>query len=351
MEKELKKIYYTPSLPGSYGGVNALRRALAGNKATRKRAENWLTYQDAYTLHKPARKRFKRRQTIVSGIDAQWQADLIDVQRLKRNNDRYGYLLTVIDAFSKYAWVTPLKNKTGKSMVEGFKKVLGNGRRKPLKLQTDKGSEFTNRTFQTYLKNNQIEFFTTENEDIKAAIVERFNRTLKEKIWRYMTHRGTYRYVDVLADLVSAYNDSYHRSIGIAPSDVNRNNQERVWQKLYGQQQQQGRRRKQLKIGDRVRISKARRTFKKGYLPSWTEELFTVGRVLKTAPTTYVIKDDADEELKGSFYAQELQKVGQKTLYKIEAILKRQKNRALVKWVGYPDRFNAWIPIKTIQRL
>ena len=146
--KRLSQGYYTPRQPGAYGGVDALKRATKLKKSV---VQDWLSHEDAYTLHKPVRRKFQRRPTIVAGLDDQWQADLIDVQRLRKENDNCSYLLTVIDILSKYAWVVPIKNKSGPTLVEAFEEILAKGR-KPAKLQTDKGTEFLNKTFQTYLK-------------------------------------------------------------------------------------------------------------------------------------------------------------------------------------------------------
>lgn len=343
-QERVRKVYYNAKQPGSFGGVTPLAKAL---NQKRSETREWLSFEDVYTLHKPTRQKFQRRRTIVGGIDHQWQADLIDVQKLKKNNEGNAYLLTCIDVFSKYAWVVPLKDKTGGTLVQAFKEILDGGR-KPLKLQTDKGTEFKNRSVQKLLKKENIDFFTTENEDIKAAVVERFNRTLKERLWRYFTKTNATRYMDVLPDIVYTYNRSLHRSIQRPPIEVNAKNQEDVWQSLYGDSGDNDKKKK-LKVGDRVRISKARRVFKKGYLPSWTLELFTVEAVLRTTPTTYTIKDDHDEVLKGTFYDQELQKVGEKDQYDIEAVLdqrldKKGKREYLVKWVGYDSSFNQWIP-------
>ena len=301
-------------------------------------------------MHKPVRRKFLRRRTIVGGIDHQWQADLIDVRTLKKDNDGYVFLLTCIDVLSKYAWVVPLKDKSGTSLVKAFQQIFAEGR-KPLKLQTDKGTEFKNRLVQKLLRDLNIDFFTTENDDIKAAVVERFNRTLKERLWRYFTKTNSTRYLDVLPDLVNAYNNSFHRSIQRAPAEVNTKNQEDVWYQLYGGGRGGGGKQKpsKLKAGDRVRISKTRRVFKKGYLPSWTRELFTVHTINNTYPVTYTIKDDHGEVLKGTFYEQELQKVGAKDEYQIEAVLDQRVNKKgqreyLVKWLGYDPSFNQWIP-------
>ena len=141
--------------------------------------------QDTYTLHKPARRNFKRNRVIVRGIDEQWQMDLADMQSLKDYNDSYRYLLVCTDVFSKYAWIIPVKSKTGPALVEAFKVILSSGR-KPHKIMTDQGTEFFNKSFQTLLKNEDIELFNTFNET-KAPIVERVIRTFKTKMWRYFT--------------------------------------------------------------------------------------------------------------------------------------------------------------------
>jgi hypothetical protein len=168
-----------------------------------------------------------------------------------------------------------------------------------------------------------------ENEDIKAAIVETFNRTLKEQMWRYFTKTNRLRYIDVIDRLVINYNHSYHRSIRMAPVDLNLENQEWVWNTLYAHVGTP-----QLIVfteGDRVRIAQASQNFKKGYTPSWTEELFTVSRVKPTTLITYVLKDEAGEELKGAFYQEELQKVGDKQIYRIERII---QERGGCTWKG-----------------
>ena len=156
--------------------------------------------QDTYTLHKTPRKHFQRRKTIVSGINDQWQGDLICLPNIKKQNKGYSFILTVIDVFSKVAYATPLKNKTGPSLVAGFKLILKQAKNKPNKFQTDKGPEFLNKSFQSFLKKLNISFFTTENENIKAAIIERFNRTLKERMYRYFTKHNTLYYLNVLDD-------------------------------------------------------------------------------------------------------------------------------------------------------
>ena len=342
----MKRYYYDPSRPGGYGGAVALQR---GTKLKPNVVKNWLSHQDTYTLHKPIRRRFKRRRIIVGGIDHQFQADLIDLRSLKTYNDGFSYLLTCIDVFSKFAWAIPLMNKTGKTLVDAMSTIFHH--RQPMSVQADKGSEFVNRTFLGYLKKKGVHFFTTENEDIKAAVVERFNRTLKEKMWRYFTKTNKLEYVKVLPSLLKNYNKSYHRSIKMSPIEVNVINQEEVWNTLYSSNEFITKK-PRLVEGARVRIALARRAFKKGYTPSWTEEMFTVSRINKTTPITYVLKDYSGEELKGSFYEEELQNVGDKQVYRIESIIaeRRGGTEYLVKWFGYPTTFNSWVSAGHVSR-
>lgn len=350
LNMKIEETYYDPESVGSLGGVNALARTA---KSRDKEVKEWLSGEDVYTLHKPVRYRFPRRGVVTGGIDIQWQADLVDVQKIQKHNDGFKYLLTCMDVFSKYAWVVMLGDKTGRSLVSAFSTIMEEGRQ-PQSLQTDKGTEFTNRLFQQFLKKNGIDFFTTHNEETKASIVERFNRTLKTRIWRYFTKSKSLRYVDVLGSMVSSYNSSYHSSIRMAPEQVTQDQSKRVWDNLYPSKVNP-RPKHTFQIGDSVRLSKARRVFKKGYLPNWTEELFTVSGVLRTRPETYHVKDDSGEVLKGTFYRWELQKVKRPEFYEIESVEDRRKRKGkvqfLVKWKGYPESFNSWVDESDMKKL
>jgi transposase InsO family protein len=163
---------------------------------------------------------------VVYGIDHQWQANLVDLAKLSSYNKGFKYLLACIDVLSRYAWVVPLKDKTGKTLIDAFQVIFKSGRC-PIRLQTDKGTEFTNRVFQKFLNEHDVHFFTTYNEETNASIVERFNRTLKTKMWKYFTHKETLTYVEVLSEMVASYDHTVHRTIGIPPAEVtwaNKNN-------------------------------------------------------------------------------------------------------------------------------
>ena len=233
---------------------------------TFRQVETWLLSKDTYALHKPIWYNFPRNRVIVTGIDDKWQADLVDISSLARFNKGYKFLLTCIHVFSKFAWVVPLKNKSGESLVKGFQIILDAGRC-PEKIQTAKGTEFLNRNFQSFLKDKNVHFFTT-NSELKASVVERFNRTLKTRMWKYFTAKNTRVYIGILQDIVHGNNKSYHRSIGPAPASVSLLSVGQVRRKLYGNSWTKPRRELKFNLGDQVRISKSCRTFMKLYLPS-----------------------------------------------------------------------------------
>ena len=153
----------------------------------------------------------------------------------------------------------------GESLVNGFQSILDLGL-SPEKLQADKGTEFLNRNFQSFLKEKNIHFFTT-NSELKASVVERLNRILKIRMWKYFTAKNNRVYIDILQDIVHGYNNSYHRSIGRAPASVSLANVGQVRRKLYSNSWSKAGRKFKFKLSDQVHISKSRRTFKKGYLP------------------------------------------------------------------------------------
>lgn len=355
MERTLDKIYHDPAHPGGLGGVQKLCDAVrkcTGEAPGMPEVKRYLQGQDVYTLHARAAVHFPRNRVLVSGIDKQFQADLVDMSEYSAENDNVRYLLTCIDVFSKYAWVRCLKNKTGTSVAKAFEDILNEGRI-PVKLQTDQGTEFYNKQFQHLMEVYKIKHFSTSNET-KASTVERFNRTFKTRMWRYLTSVNSRRYVDVVQDLVNAYNKSHHRSIKMAPSDVNKDNEKLVFNTLYKEKKPPRIVSFKYNVGDTVRISKLRGVFRKGYEQTYTDEFFTITRRIARDQPVYRISDCTGEEVKGTFYEPELQPViiDKNKVFKIEKIISRKtigrKKMALVKWLGWPEKFNSWVSEKDI---
>ena len=278
---------------------------------------------------------------MVSGIDKIWAADLADLSALKEENQGVNFLLLVIDTFSKYGWIIPLKDKKGETVAKALKQIFKEGRR-PDKLWTDKGREFYNKDVK-----DLVELYSTENEE-KSSIVERWIRTMKDKMWKYFTDNNTYNYMSVLPDLLEDYNNTVHSSTKFSPTDASKEENElTVWRNLYPDRLKINRLTPKFSVGDLVRITKKKKVFEKGYTTRWTEEIFTIKEIRDTNPITYKLSDLQGEEIKGTFYEPELQKTEQQ-IYRIEKIIKKEKNKSLVKWKGYSDKFNSWVNNKDL---
>ena len=251
-------------------------------------------------LHKPIINKFNKRKVYSQFKDNIWGVDLADMQSLSRKNKGIKHLLCAIDLYSKYAFAIPLKDKKGISIVNAFNKIIKQSNRKPNKIWVDQGGEFCNNVFKKWLSNNDIIMYSTYNEG-KSVVAERFIRTLKNKLYKHMTATGKNVYDDVLDDVVNKYNNTKHSTIKLKPIDVKDNNK-RVYIDEHNEKDSR------FKVGDRVRISKIKNIFAKGYTPNWSKEIFIVDKINDTVPYTYNIKDLNDEEIIGSFYDRELQK-------------------------------------------
>ena len=315
-------------------------------------SKNDWAQQLAEELHKPIRRKFKTRKVIVNHIDEIWSADLVFMDKLSKWNKGFKYLLTVIDVFSKFAWVIPLKDKKGSSITTAFADIIKKYKRKPKYLWVDKGSEFYNKTFKEWLLQNDIELYSTFNEG-KAVIIERFNRTLKSRMYKQFTIQNNTIWYNIIDKLVDEYNKTKHGSIKLTPVEASKKkNHGLVYFNLYGDIEA-SKQKPKFKIGDEVRISKyKRKVFDKGFTPNWTEEVFTVDKIQYTNPITYKLKDLRGEDIQGSFYEPELLKAEQE-IFRIDKVIRRdhKKKQALVSWRGYSDDFNTWIPLKDLKNI
>ena len=294
----------------------------------------------AEELHKPVKRKFNKRRVLVNGIDKIWAADLADMTALSKENNGVNFLLLVIDIFSKYGWIIPLKDKKGETVANALKTIFKE--RKPGKLWTDKGREFYNKDVK-----DLIELYSTENEE-KSSIVERWIRTMKEKMWKYFTDNNTYNYMDVLPELVEDYNNTVHSSTKLTPIDASKKKNElTVWRNLYPDRYKIYDLTPKFSVGDEVRITKKKKVFEKGYTTRWTEEIFTIKEIQNTNPITYKLEDLQGEEIRGTFYEPELQKTEQQ-VFRIEKIIKKEKGKSLVKWKGCSDKFNSWVDNKNL---
>ena len=369
-DKLLRDLYYNPAAPGSFSSAKSLAKAAQkklkeGHRKTRikvddKSAQKFLSGQETYTLHRPARKNYPRRRVMVSGALHQFQCDLVDMSMFAEENNDTKWILMVIDVFSKKAFAIAVKRKDATHMVNAFKELFRQTP-PPRKLQSDKGSEFLAKPVQDYLKSQKITFFTSEDDRIKAGVVERLNRTIKGKMWKYFHYKKSNRWLEVLPQLMQSYNDTVHSSIKMTPNEANqKENEVDVRTNLYGPESRlpveyNKSPRVLLKdnafeVGDRVKLSKHALIFDKGYKPNWTLEILTVTDVVPSDPTVYRVTDLDGEEIKGMFYEHELQKVSSlPEVYDIEKVLEERDDRVKVKWKGYPSKFNSWVMKSALQ--
>lgn len=356
--KKLAKIYYDPSHHGSFSSVNRLWEA-AGKKIPKKVVTEWLMGQDTFTKHKARRIKFRRNCYLLNNIDQLWESDLIVMPtEYAQHNDGVKYILVVIDCFSKFLFTEPLKRKTTEAIIAGFKKIFARTTRRPDRLATDNGGEYDSIKFRQFMKSHDVTFNTTNNPDIKCSIAERVIRTIKGRLFKYLTYKNTYTYIDVLDKIIKAYNDSYHRTIKMTPNQVNDCNILEVYRNIRDSQRVPVKRRKpKLKVGDYVRITKSKGIFAKGYHANWTTEPFKIKSIATRNPPVYYLADLADEEISGTFYEPEVQKINfdEGAARAIEKIIKTKgkgKNlQYLVKWLGYPTKFNSWVNAKSIESI
>ena len=280
----------------------------------------------ANELHKQIIRKFEKRKVYSTFKDNIWGVDLADMQLLSKCNKGIRFLLCVIDIFSKYAWVVPLKDKKGINIVQAFQSILKQLNKKPNKIWVDK--------FKKWLRDNDIVMYSTHNEG-KSVVAERLIRTLKSKIYKYMTSISKNVYIDKLDDIVDEYNNTYNTTIKMKPADVKDSTYINADKEINNKDPK-------FKVGDYVRISKYKNIFAKGYMPNWSEEVFVIKKVKNTVPWTYVINDLNGEEMTGTFYEKELQKTNEKE-FRIEKVIRRKGDKLYVKWKGYNNSFNSWI--------
>ena len=297
-------------------------------------------------LHKSKRKNYPRRKIIVNHINEIFAADLVEMQKFVKLNKGYRYLLTCIDIFSKFAWVIPLKDKRGITIKNALEKIFK--QRKPKFLWTDRGTEFHNKQVQDLLNENNIKLYSTNNSEIKSAVIERFNRTFKNMMYKKFTENNNTIFYNILDELVNNYNNKYHSTVKMTPIEASKKINENKIKNIYNFEKTK--KPGKFKIGDRVRISLEKNIFEKSYETNWTEEIFEIYDIKYSNVPYYYLKDLNNEKLDGTFYEQELQKTKQDDLYTREKILKTNKDKIYVKWRGYDNSFNSWIDKNTVTK-
>ena len=355
----LSNIYFDPSNPVGFSGLNRIFRYVKANhpEISKSQVRKWLRAQDSYSFHKPSRKP-KTTNILVSNIDEQWSADLIDMSEFSKANEDIKYILLIVDTFSKFMWTVPLKNKSSKSVTQAFTDVFDDGRI-PLRLRTDKGQEFRGKLTRNLMDSKGVKQLFAQSEQ-KASISERAIKTLKSKFFKYFTHMNTFRYIDVLQNFVDAYNMSVHSATGFKPIEVSKNNAEsiRVQRFLRNSKNVEILKPYKFQIGDMVRITYLKRKFNREYDHKWTGEVFSVAkRFRRQGVPVYKLNDFEKEPITGSFYSEELSKTDNDPdkLFKIEKILKERgkgnRKEYYVQWLYWPKKYRSWVKASDVNKL
>lgn len=272
-DKQLASLYYDPEI--GLGGVNRLFEA-AKNKGlavTRKQISEFVKNQQVSQLHQEKPSKTEYLHINSPEIDARWQADLIDLPKLSDANNGYRYILSVIDIYSRYGWLIPTKNKDGNSIQKAFQEIFRDNQPPSETLTTDSGTEFTNKTVQALLAKEEVKHYTSQTGDHnRLGMIERFNRTVKTLLARYMSATGSRNWVNVLPLIAKNYNNQVHSSTDMKPSEVKEGDI-----KLSTEQNPKALEKyEDFNVGDKVRILVTKNVFAKGYDPKWSNNVFII---------------------------------------------------------------------------
>lgn len=411
MEAFLRKTYYDIKNPAGFSSVQKLRQAAidAGYRASHGQVRKFLRSQETYAISKEARTHFPRNHVTPSGLNHQWDCDLCDFVNIADENDGYCYFLIILDQFSRKVYAVKLKSKRPSDVIGAFKIIFDQGVKPKYSLYSDKGAEFTAGVTKQFFNDMGIKQFFSANET-KASSVERALKTIKQKMFKYFLEKQHHRWVDILQDTVSSYNNSLHSSLGMTPNEVNSENEELVrYNQAIIRQKSNGvfkkvekaksaiknssmksednlatkndnskqkksvktsrhsvmlhtlpsKRRSKFKPGDLVRISRIKDIYKRAYSHQYTAEIFQVEKIAMRdgIPVYNLISYELRDHIKGSFYEEELLRAypRKSKSYKIGDILKTRgagrAKEAYVSWFLHPKSYNSWVPYKSVKDL
>lgn len=355
IDNEIKENYKTPGHPTAFSNASNVYKYYNGIYPL-KRIKNILKGIESYSIHKEYHKGF-HNISYARHKRYQFQIDLCFLMQYAEWNDGVKYLLTVIDSFTRFAFIRPLVDKNSKTVLGAFQDIINSLDIKPKNIICDRGNEFVNKNFINFCKQNNI-ILIQPKSNIHAAYVERFNRSIQNIIYKYMTEYSTNRYIDRLDDLLHSYNSRPHRMIGMSPIEAENNPDAELHinNLISLRESKTPKKQPNLKIGDLVRISKQKDRFSRGYQPQSQEEIFRIYKISsnKKIPLYYLSNYEQDENIEGGFYEFELTPVNIDT-FRIDKILKKRtykgKKQILVKWVGYSDKYNQWIPESSARQI
>jgi transposase InsO family protein len=359
LQRRISLAYTTPGHPVAF---SAPQRVAKYFNITKKVAKEILEHIEGYTLHREFKRPKVYNTYYVHNRREQVQADLIDIAKISRSNDGITYLLVLIDIFTKYVWVYPIKNKRGTTMKQVLTQWIRSLDTLPRKLLTDKGLEFTNGQVQQLLRQHDIEWQAAYGT-LKACIAERVNKTLQILIFKHLTQKETIRYIDVLPQLIKTYNRRSHRTLeGMTPAQADKPRNEAhiqgIFHKKYADMERHRKTTKlPFRVGDLVRLKTQAGKFSsssRAYAEQFHGEYYNIIRINRTLPIAlyYLRSADTGEHVKGGLYANELQRQ-RGDVYKIEKVLHERgvgaRKELFIKWKYFGPQYNEWIKASDVR--
>lgn len=360
---KLETEYASPRAKVGFSGKNIIARynsKLSGESIRKK-----LTRIPTYVLHREAKRPRTYNPFILYRPRVLLQADLIDMISRSADNDGIKYILIVVDCFTRFCWGALLENKTSALVLSKFKLIFKKTKHFQ-RFMTDAGSEFISKQFQAFLTQNNIKFVRGNPH---APHVERLNRTLQGKIFKYMTENETNRWISVFDEILDGYNNRHHSAIKMTPAKAElAKNHSKLLESVtrYYEKALNKRKSPRFKVRDIVSVQKSKSNFGKGYTQVFTDELFQIYQVHTKLPIPMYTLAEYDYDfdakntrkqtnkiIEGRFYANELQAANY-DVFKVDKILdtkiKSGKQYVLVSWKGWPEKYNQWIPKDNISR-
>lgn len=369
--EEVKRNYVTAGHPTAYSGRTFMKRFYK-NQLTAEQIDTLLTSIYSYGLHREYKKPAVRNPFYVYHIRHQIQMDLIQLERwsdisLPRHNDGIRFLCVAIDAFTRFAWVVPMKNKSATQSLAAIKAIMTEMKesypfRYPKSVLVDRGTEYNNQYVKTYFQNISVNLYHPNNNTVKAGIAERFNRTLQNLIFKFMTQKETNCYITALPSLLKTYNSRGHRSIGnLSPFDAEEEENQSLVLQYQVQRFEKIRKKRKLKatfkLGDIVRILvQPVNRFRRGYHHQFSADLFRIHEIRSQMPIhMYIVQSmNTNEVLRTRFYKEQLQ-LFTGEVYRIEKVLRqrvrRGKRECFVKWMYFTDDHNSWISAENLEEI
>ena len=314
----------------AYTAIKSKKTLGLGNNFTMENLSN--------ELNKSTIQKIERQKVIVNHKNEIHSTDLVDMANYSKINKGYKYIFTNIDVFSKIAYAYPIKSKKYKILNPVLKKSL-----KKTNLNMYRVIKKAVFSVKKFFKDNNVKIYHT-NTHLKAVVIERFNRSLRELMMIEFVKNNNTVWYNILPKLIKIYNNRHQSTIKMKPIEVNKNNEKYIKENLYTYNKTS--KNPKYKINDLVRISLKRRNLfiKPSSNIKWFEELFKIHSINRSNVITYKIEDLNDEIIKGIFYERELQKTKNTSeVYIIEKIIRKNKNKYLVKWRGYSNDFNSWV--------